>query len=139
MEGIRLASYEDIEALSNHVTNEIESVSSEVKGVVVSKAGKTGKFSDLVGTPSFHKVATTGSYNDLTNKPIIPAKVTKTSELTNDSTFITQSTIERDMQRLIEENIENVQVIGNLRSSLNSLLYDMGELKNRVNMLENPE
>lgn len=33
---------------------------------------------------SLHKVATSGSYNDLTNKPTIP---TKTSQLTNDSSY----------------------------------------------------
>lgn len=35
-----------------------------------------------------HKVAKTGSYNDLGDKPVIPAKVEKTSELQNDSGFI---------------------------------------------------
>lgn len=38
-------------------------------------------------------VATTGSYNDLTDKPTIPAVPTKTSELTNDSGFITANDI----------------------------------------------
>ena len=44
---------------------------------------------ELVGTgiiQSLKAVATSGSYNDLTNKPTIP---TKTSELTNDSNFTT--------------------------------------------------
>ena len=35
------------------------------------------------------KVATSGSYADLTNKPTIPTAVTKTSQLTNDSGFLT--------------------------------------------------
>ena len=35
---------------------------------------------------SLAKVATTGSYNDLSNKPTIP---TKTSQITNDSSFVT--------------------------------------------------
>lgn len=38
-----------------------------------------------INTNSLAQVATTGSYNDLTNKPSIP---TKTSDLTNDSNFV---------------------------------------------------
>lgn len=38
-----------------------------------------------INTNSLAQVATTGSYNDLTNKPSIP---TKTSDLTNDSDFV---------------------------------------------------
>ena len=76
----------------------------------------TGAYSDLSGTPTLATIATTGDYDDLTNKPTIPtvdypvtdvqvdgvsvvsSKVasitmptvpTKTSQLTNDSGFIT--------------------------------------------------
>ena len=45
---------------------------------------------DIAGKPTFATVATSGSYNDLTNKPTIP---TKTSQLTNDSAFITSSAL----------------------------------------------
>lgn len=41
-----------------------------------------------INTNSLAQVATTGSYNDLTNKPSIP---TKTSDLTNDSDFVVGS------------------------------------------------
>ena len=40
--------------------------------------------------PELSSVATSGSYNDLLNKPTIP---TKTSELTNDSNFLTESNL----------------------------------------------
>lgn len=40
------------------------------------------------GTINLHKVAKTGAYNDLNDKPTIP---TKTSQLTNDSGFLTSS------------------------------------------------
>ena len=40
--------------------------------------------------PELSSVATSGSYNDLTDKPIVP---TKTSELTNDSNFLTESNL----------------------------------------------
>ena len=41
---------------------------------------------EISGTVSLHKVSKTGNYNDLLNKPNIPSK---TSDLTNDSGFIT--------------------------------------------------
>lgn len=40
--------------------------------------------------PTLSVVATSGSYDDLTNKPTIPSK---TSELTNDSNFLTESNL----------------------------------------------
>lgn len=43
-------------------------------------------WANITSKPDFKTVATTGSYNDLIDKPTIP---TKTSELTNDSGFIT--------------------------------------------------
>lgn len=45
---------------------------------------------EIVNTISLHKISKTGNYNDLNNLPTIP---TKTSELTNDSGYITQSSI----------------------------------------------
>ena len=44
--------------------------------------------SDISNFPSLSTVATSGSYNDLSNKPSIPSK---TSDLTNDSNFISTS------------------------------------------------
>ena len=45
-------------------------------------------YANVSGTPVLASVATSGSYNDLTNKPTIP---TATSDLSNDSGFITSS------------------------------------------------
>ena len=47
-------------------------------------------WSDITNKPNFATVATSGSYTDLINKPSIP---TKTSDLTNDSGFITSSAL----------------------------------------------
>ena len=47
--------------------------------------GSGNVLADKADTSSLATVATSGSYNDLTNKPTIP---TKTSDLTNDSRFI---------------------------------------------------
>ena len=46
----------------------------------------TGDYNDLSNTPTLGSVASTNNYNDLDNKPIIPSK---TSQLDNDSDFIT--------------------------------------------------
>lgn len=58
-------------------------------GVLSATGGGTADsvdWANITSKPDFKTVATTGSYNDLTDKPTIP---TKTSELTNDSGFIT--------------------------------------------------
>ena len=50
----------------------------------------TGDYADLINTPSLSAVALSGEYSDLLNPPTIP---TLTSELTNDSGFITSADI----------------------------------------------
>ena len=58
-------------------------------GVLSATGGGTADavdWANITSKPDFKTVATTGSYNDLIDKPTIP---TKTSELTNDSGFIT--------------------------------------------------
>lgn len=50
----------------------------------------SNSYNDLSNKPVYSTVATTGSYSDLSNKPSIP---TKTSDLTNDSGFFTQTAL----------------------------------------------
>ena len=50
----------------------------------------SGSYNDLTSKPNLASVAVTGSYNSLINKPSIP---TKTSELTNDSSFVVSSSL----------------------------------------------
>ena len=71
-------------------------------------SGFSGSYNDLTDKPNFSTVATTGSYNDLTNKPVIP---TKTSELTNDSGFLTEH------QPLKTINGESIVGTGNIEIS----------------------
>lgn len=75
--------------------------SSEIEAILDSVEGKQDAISDIdsirsgaekgataVQPSELARVATSGDYNDLNNKPAIP---TKTSELTNDSGFITSA------------------------------------------------
>ena len=64
--------------------SDIPDVSDFVKENEISEVGFTGKYDDLIDKPELFS----GDYDDLTNKPTIP---TKTSDLDNDSEFITKS------------------------------------------------
>ena len=57
----------------------------EQKGYLTSVA-----WGDITGKPTLATVATSGSYNDLSDKPTIP---TATSQLDNDSNFITNAAL----------------------------------------------
>jgi len=50
-------------------------------------------WSNVSGKPTFATVATTGDYDDLTNKPTIPTVPTTVSSFTNDSGYITSSAL----------------------------------------------
>ena len=55
----------------------------------LSTVATSGDYTDLLNKPSLSTVATSGDYTDLSNKPTIP---TNTSDLTNDSGFVTSTT-----------------------------------------------
>lgn len=59
----------DTTAATAQATSASEALSGSV---TLHKVSKTGTYSDLIGTPSLAAVATSGSYNDLTDKPTIP-------------------------------------------------------------------
>ena len=73
---------------SEYVTDtELQSaLSDKVDSSDLATVATTGDYDDLTDKPTLATVATSGSYNDLLNKPSIP---TKTSDLQNDSGFIT--------------------------------------------------
>ena len=62
-----------------------EGLSIEADGTLNSDGLSSVSWDDVTGKPEFATVATSGSYNDLSNKPAIP---TKTSDLDNDSDFV---------------------------------------------------
>lgn len=68
---------------------------------------------DIAGKPDFKAVATSGSYDDLTNKPAIP---TKTSDLTNDSGFVNDYQLSGKQDKLVSgtniKTINNESILG---------------------------
>ena len=67
------------------------------------------KFNNYTPSASLATVATSGSYNDLTNKPTIP---TKTSDLTNDSGFVTSNYHDSTKQDTLVSG-QNIKTINN--------------------------
>ena len=76
--------------IKGDITNQIDlqnELTIKVNRAELASVATSGSYNDLLDKPNLSTVATTGSYNDLTDKPTIP---TKTSELTNDSGFLTE-------------------------------------------------
>ena len=61
-----------------------------IKGDITNQIDLQNELTIKVNRSELSRVATTGSFNDLLDKPVIP---TKTSELTNDSGFLTEQTL----------------------------------------------
>ena len=81
---------------------------------VISSSGGGGSvnWSDILNKPTFATVATSGSYNDLSDKPTIP---TTTSQLTNDSGFVTSTELATKQDKLIAGT--NITIEGNVISA----------------------
>ena len=102
----------------------------------------SGLYDDLINKPTLSTVASTGDYDDLTNKPTIP---TKTSDLNNDSGFITKSVNDLTNYTLTSSlstvatsgsysDLSNTPTIPTKTSDLNN---DSGFITNTVNNLTN--
>ena len=72
-------------SLDNKPDLSVYALSSSLSAVATS-----GSYNDLSDKPTLATVATTGAYSDLTGTPTIP---TKTSQLTNDSNFLTSTSL----------------------------------------------
>ena len=106
------------------------------------------KTSDLTNDSGFirsnnlSKVAISGNYNDLNNKPIIP---TKTSDLTNDSGFITTN-VDNLNNYTLTSDLSNVAITGSyddlsnkptIPTETSDLTNDSGFITNSVDNLVN--
>ena len=92
-----IASKSELPTKTSQLTNDSGFVTSEALTGYATETwvGEQGyltsvAWGDVTGKPTLSTVATSGSYNDLTNKPTIP---TETSQLNNDSGFITSNAL----------------------------------------------
>lgn len=95
------------DALKNNVTNLSNQFTNYTPTSNLSVVALSGSYNDLLNKPVLAIVATSGDYNDLTNKPTIP---TLTSQLTNDSGFLTNEsdpTIPDYVKSITETDITN--------------------------------
>lgn len=96
----------DLDNDSGFITKNVDDLTNYTLSTDLSTVATTGDYTDLINTPSLATVATTGFYSDLINKPTLsavassgdyddltnkPTIPTKTSELNNDSGFITKN------------------------------------------------
>ena len=98
----------DLTNNAGFITNTVNDLTNYTLSSNLSLVATTGNYTDLSNTPTLANVATTGQYNDLLNKPTLstvastgdyddlldkPTIPTKTSDLQNDSGFITNANI----------------------------------------------
>ena len=113
----------------------LDGITSEKVSEWNNKSNFSGNYNDLTDKPAIPNeythpsthpasmitglstIATSGSYNDLSNKPTIPSK---TSQLTNDSCFLTSVPSEYATKTYVDEAINN--------ASLSSLVFKSIEL-----------
>ncbi len=91
-----------------------------IKGDIKNQIDLQNELNIKVNRAELARVATTGSFNDLLDKPTIP---TKTSELTNDSGFLTE------YQPL--KTINNESIVGTGNITIESFSGDYNDLTNK--------
>lgn len=99
-------------------TSDLTNDSNFVSSSSLSTVATSGSYNDLSNTPSLSTVATSGSYSDLSNKPTIPAN---TSDLTNDSGYITNSANNLTNYYLKSETYTQSEVNNAITTAINNI------------------
>ena len=138
---------------NNFITNTVNNLTNYTLTSNLSPVATSGSYNDLSNTPSLSVVATSGLYNDLLNKPTLstvastgdyddlidkPTIPTKTSELTNDSGFITNANIPTKTSDLTNDSgFITMSDIPTIPTKTSDLTNDSGYITNTVNDLTN--
>ena len=125
----------DLNNDSGFITNSVNDLTNYTLSSSLATVATTGSYSDLSNTPSLATVATTGFYSDLINKPTIPSA---TSQLTNDSGFITSANIPTKTSDLTNDSgFITLSDIPTIPTKTSDLQNDSGFITNSVNDLTN--
>lgn len=114
----------DVSAFNNdagYIT--ISDVPEQVNSDWNSNSGK----SQILNRPNLSTVATSGSYNDLSDKPTIPVVPTNVSAFNNDSGYVTSTTLQSDYysKGTIDSMAQNWEDIRNKTTSVSSSSTDI--------------
>ena len=90
-----------------------------IKGDIKNQIDLQNELTIKVNRSELSRVATSGSFNDLLDKPVIP---TKTSELDNDSGFLTEQTL---------KTINNESIVGTGNIEISGFSGDYNDLTNK--------
>ena len=119
---------------SGYITNTVDDLTNYTLTSSLSAVAISGEYSDLLNKPSLANVATSGEYNDLLNKPTLatvantgdyndllnkPSIPTKTSDLTNDSGYIT-NTVNDLTNYTLSTNLSTVATSGSYTDLTNT-------------------
>ena len=150
----------DLNNDSGFITNTVNDLTNYTLTSSLATVATTGSYNDLYDTPELANVATSGNYNDLINKPTLavvastgdyddlldkPTIPTKTSDLNNDSGFITKSVNDLTNYTL-SSSLASVATSGSYNDLSNTptiptktsdLTNDSGFITNTVNDLTN--
>lgn len=96
---------------SEFITKSVDDLDNYTLTNELANVAFSGNYNDLSNKPTLANVATSGNYNDLSNKPTIP---TKTSQLTNDSGYITNAGVPTKTSQLINDSGYIDKTVSNL-------------------------
>ncbi len=119
LNGENIAGVGDLDIMARHYTEWTWITIDQNDEISISSAYQTA-IANKADSSSLSAVATSGNYTDLSNKPTIP---TKTSDLSNDSGFITSSYHDSSKQDTLTAG-SNVQISGNTISATGDMAYN---------------
>ena len=113
--GLATTSYVDTKVAGKADQTEIEGINQALDLIAENTADIYTQLGQKANDADLKAVAKSGSYNDLTNKPTIP---TKTSQLTNNSGFATETYVNNKVAGIVDSSPEALNTLNELAAAL---------------------